>query len=727
VAALGNAAGVAQLAAAGADLSATTPSGASALFLAAASGRGAAAAAALLARGAPADAPGPCGRAPLAVALETHGDSATVHALLAGGADASLPAPNGSRPVLTAARHLRVGALEALLAAGADPGAFDARLGLTPLMAAAAAPPPPRRPGGAPGDESRKRAALAALRRAGADLNAAVGDAPAPAPAAPGAPAGPPRPALPPHFRAVHFAISSSREEATVLALLEGPGGAAPPLRPAPAPGAAPRDPVLLAVARRGWARAAAALAAAGAPLEERDAEGFAALHVAALAESAPTVAALLAAGADARARAPDVWPDLASWKAARGARLAAALAAGPLAPGDAAALVARLDAEQPRASAVDLAVGAVQNIEVADAFAAAGARPGAAALELGARCMPLLRAVATRAPWSPELHPLLPPNFRAAAREAVRGLARAGGGPAAGRVPEDVTARILTAALWPLGAWTAPRAGAAVATAGWRMGLRVAERAAVERPGFPATPAAPPGGGPAAAAVHAGIHAMLPAMLPPLMAAVEAQVAQMADGGGAPGGGAPPGAVFINPGGGGGGGGAPGGALLLGGGAGAGAGLPPGLLAQIEAQLGAAVGGAGAGMLPAGAFPLAGNGAGVHLLHFQIALPGGAAAAFAPPGGGVPPALAAAAAAAAAQAAAAEAAGEGGGGSEEEEGSDGEGPPPLAAAAAAAVGGGESDDVGAPPGAPGPAAGAACGGYALRSGSAGAKRARRA
>ena len=127
---------VTALLAAGADVNATQPDGATALHWAA-HWDTVALVERLLRAGADANAVNDLGLTPLAVACR-NGASRMVGVLLDGGADATLAEPSGETALMTCARTGTVGGVMRLLAGGADPHARETASGQTALMWAVA-------------------------------------------------------------------------------------------------------------------------------------------------------------------------------------------------------------------------------------------------------------------------------------------------------------------------------------------------------------------------------------------------------------------------------------------------------------------------------------------------------------------------------------------------------------------------------------------------------------
>ncbi len=387
-----------------------------------------------------------------------------VEAILANGGDprATNPHLGNFTPVHLAAKILNSDVARALLNAGGDPNALADR-NVSPLMVAYSPRSVPRQNVVGPPNESieaKRRAMFGILCSAGANVGAVIGTR---------------------NLTALHAAFMSSKEEATIDQILSAPS--CDPSKNINIKLPQTQLTMLQTCARNGWANAARILAETpGVDLEFRNKEGFTALHMVVLKNPqdltssqayAQVVTALLEAGADPGTLAPDVYPDVRTWRVKQGMLTAHAILHGV---NDQNELKAHLHALNKHVTAVDTAFLVTQNIPVIEAFLEFGVKPSEEAQEVGEECVPILENIVKRTPWTPEMHANLPLSFKSAAQELVLSLRRAAQG-SDGQVlamSEDVLSVILTQALYPISAWADDE---------WMNDQRVKEAHQVQRP----------------------------------------------------------------------------------------------------------------------------------------------------------------------------------------------------------------------------------------------------
>ncbi|GAB4816642.1 hypothetical protein N2152v2_003688 [Parachlorella kessleri] len=378
-------------------------------------------------------------------------------------------------PLHTAAHHGRVGAMQVLLEAKANPNAEDDQ-GCSPLQEVFAHP-------GMRHSEEKLRAMFTLLRNAGADINRLLPEK---------------------GYSLLHFALSSCEEESTVELLLKS--------------GVDPRlninislnlfDPrskstMLHKAVKRGWEGVVESLLSSGADATIRDRDGLQPLHVAVLSKHTGVIKALLKAGADAQAKGPDCYPSFAQWKTKRGMQALQALMEMEPA-GGADPLLQLLGDPEQEMSAVDLACCVMpQHIPSVEVFLDFGVRPSQGALDRAVLHTPIMRTVVERPFWRPELLPSFPPRYKSTVQEALRCLARAST-TAGVELPQNVVAEILNKMAYPVSQW---------ADEAWlTKQLQLQEGQLAEGDGA----AAPAGLGAAAVAAPAGLGAAAAAAGPP-------------------------------------------------------------------------------------------------------------------------------------------------------------------------------------------------------------------
>ncbi|KAL4521489.1 hypothetical protein Ndes2437B_g07927 [Nannochloris sp. 'desiccata'] len=404
----------------------------------------------LLQRGASPTMHGYKNRNALETAIFARADIDVIQTLLAAGAKPCAHNPHmlNLTPVHLAALMLNCDVARVLLQAGGDPNALAER-NAAPLILCYS------RQGmqlhfsdtTTPSEilEEKRRAMFTVLCDAGADVGATMGSG---------------------SLTVLHVAFGSCKEEASINQILDSPS--CDPSKSINAIISPHKLTMLQIAARNGWVNATRKLATtSGVDLEIKNKEGFNALHLAVISQArgaaanknsatvAETVTAILEAGADPHFLAPDVFPNYKRWRVRQGMVAArAVLVGGPVAEENLPEYLRGLD---NRVTALDTAVLITQDIGAIEAFLKFGVLPSAEALAVGEQCVPILRSVIKRTPWTPEMHKTLPKAFKSAAKELVLSLRRAARGSDGQMLvlSEDIMRVILTQALYPISNWT--------------------------------------------------------------------------------------------------------------------------------------------------------------------------------------------------------------------------------------------------------------------------------